>query len=154
MINNHNLYNTLFSEEDEQDGDMIAINGLYDHLNFDKMSNYVDLNSYNSSLSHIEGPSLSVMHMNIRSLSTNLPHLEVLLVSLKQTPDILVLTETWLSPLNKDTVNINGYYSHNIARDHKAHGGVSIYIKQSIDSTFLEKYSYIKSIQLKILNNY
>ena len=93
-----NLYETLFPDDDEQDIGMLAINDMYDHLNFEKLSNYVDIKGYNSSLIVDTGSNaLSIIHFNIRSLPTNLHHLEVLLVSFTQLPDIIVLTETWLT---------------------------------------------------------
>ena len=139
-----NLYETLFPDDDEQDIGMLAINDMYDHLNFEKLSNYVDIKGYNSSLIVETGSNaLSIIHFNIRSLPTNLHHLEVLLVSFTQLPDIIVLTETWLTKDKKDTINLNGYYSFNLVRDQKLHGGVSIYIKQNIDTKLLEKFSFI-----------
>ena len=160
MIENNrpNLYNTLFSEGDEHDGGLFTINSMYDHLNFEKMSDYVDIVKYNSSLAQNNDPSLSVMHLNIRSLPSNLPHLEVLLASLAPPPDVIVLSETWLTPINKDIIIINGYYSYSIARSQNAHGGVSIYIKQNIESCLLEKFTYINddieicSTSIEVLN--
>ena len=143
MVNDVNLYQTLFEDDDDDDIGMLTINEMYDHLDIDKMSNYYDFRGYNSTLAQTDSKILSIFHFNIRSLSTNLHHLEVILVSLQRTPDILVFTETWLNPNNKDSININGYYSYNIVRENRDRGGVSIYVRQNIDSTILDKFSYV-----------
>lgn len=153
-----NLYDTLFPDEADEDGSMQVINQMYTHLNFENMSKYFDLVQYNSSLNNCTTPTFSVLHFNIRSLRNKQPLIEVLLGSLVKTPDILVFTESWLTRNNKDSIILNGYYSFNITRERKLGGGVSIYVKQSIDASLLEEYTFINSeieicsIALKIHN--
>ena len=65
------------------------------------------------------------------------------MVSLQRTPDILVLTETWLTPEDKNSININGYYSFNIVRENRQHRGVSIFVRQHVDCTLLDQFSFI-----------
>ena len=87
--------------------------------------------------------------MNIRSLRSKLPIIEILLGSLTNAPDVIVFTETWLTPVEEDSIKINGYYCYNITRKDREHGGVSIYIKENIESTLLEEFTVI-SLDIEI----
>ena len=40
-MNDMNLYQTLFEDDDDDDLGMLTINDMYDHLDIDKMSNYL-----------------------------------------------------------------------------------------------------------------
>ena len=149
MAEDINLYNTLFPDDDEQDVGMFVINEMYDHLNYDKISNYVDITGYNSSTLHNDKNNLSIIHVNIRCLPTNLHHLEVLLASFTNLPDIIVLTETWMTPNNKDSINLPGYNQYSVVRDQRARGGVSVFTKQCIESKLMDKFSFI-TIEIEI----
>ena len=84
MIESNNLYESLFTEEDDLDVGMLAINEMYGHLNFNKMSNYTSLESYNKIFPSNNNKALSLFHFNIRGLEINLVHLEALLSNLIQ----------------------------------------------------------------------
>ena len=54
MSSNENLYNTIFSEQDDFDVGMSTIGLMYDHLNFEDISKYYDIEQYNKSFPKIE----------------------------------------------------------------------------------------------------
>ena len=56
-----NLYDSMYTDDDEDIG-MLAINEIYGHLNFDKMSNYVSLMEYNKSFPSNDRNNLSIFH--------------------------------------------------------------------------------------------
>ena len=102
MIDNNNLYESLFPDEDDDlDVGMMAINEMYGHLNFDTMSNYVSLDQYKKRFPSFNNKMLSIFHINIRSYESNLFQLESLLANMSHGPDILALSETWLDDTNK-----------------------------------------------------
>ena len=54
--------------------------------------------------------SLSVLNVNVRSLKLHLEKLEALVLSLESSPDVLCLTETWLTDNDgPELFLVNGY---------------------------------------------
>ena len=146
MSPNPNLYDTLFSDDDnDQDVGMLAINEMYGHLNFDEISNYVSLNEFNSKFCHHNDNILSVIHFNIRSLDTNITHMEAFLSNLNQNPDVIALTETWLDDNNKDNYPIEGYNAFHVVREPLKHGGVSIYVRNTLTCDQIGEFSFLNS---------
>lgn len=99
------LLNTLYNDDDNSHSDydditMEIINQLYGHSNLNSISNYYDISTYNK----ISDPNkkLNILHINSRSLPKNIDKIEAFLNTLVTPPDILVVTETWLSNTNKD----------------------------------------------------
>lgn len=52
---------------------------------------------------------LCVLHQNIRSIRENLNNLKLFLDSLNILPDVICLTEIWISESELSTYTINGY---------------------------------------------
>ena len=77
--------------------------------------------------------SLSVLHINIRSLKPHLDKLEALVLSLEKTPEIICLTETWLCESdNYAGLLINGYNQFCVKnRQGTIGGGVMIQVKSN-----------------------
>ena len=77
--------------------------------------------------------SLSVLHINIRSLKPHLDKLEALVLSLEKTPEIICLTETWLCESdNFAGLLINGYNQFCVKnRLSTVGGGVMIQVKSN-----------------------
>ena len=144
MNNTPNLYDTIFSDDDELDVGMVALNELYNHLNVAEMSNYHSLAEYNKIVNDFNSNMLSIIHLNIRSLETNFIQLEALL-SIIPPPDIIALSETWLNNDNKEINKIDGYCYHHIVRQGKIRGGVGLYIKNSFNFEVLNQFSYVSN---------
>ena len=61
---------------------MLTINELYDHADFNEMSKYHDLRSYNKLFPTANSETLSIIHINIRNHCSNINEFEALLSTL------------------------------------------------------------------------
>ena len=74
----------------------------------------------------------SIMHCNIRSLSKNITKLEDILITSKESPDIIAISETKLKESNSSNINIPGYLFLNTNSKTSA-GGVGLYLAKELD---------------------
>ncbi len=81
--------------------------------------------------------------MNARSLTKNFDNITAFLNSLSTTPDIIAITETWLTSSNTYLYQLPGYLSFHITRDHKLHGGISVFISNHLESEQLHEITFI-----------
>ena len=77
-------------------------------------------------------PSLSLLHLNIRSLPRNLEQFTNLLSCLSLKFSMIGLSETWLTQ-NSSFTDIPGYNFINQNREGKAGGGVAIFLSDSLE---------------------
>ena len=106
---------------------------MYESLNIDDICNYYDFNSYKTA---IPTDYINVLHVNSRSLNKNYDLVISLIKSLPKQPDVLWVSETWLSSTNVHLHEIDGYNSYHIHTPNgSVGGGVAIYV--NID---LQKY--------------
>ena len=111
-MENNNLYDTLFADQDDdEDLGMITINEMYDHANFNEISKYYDLGSYNEIFPSENDDILSVVHLNIRNVCSNLNELEAILNQMKHPPDVIAMSETWLNATTQLNTHVAGYTS-------------------------------------------
>ena len=91
--------------------------------------------SFNKRISslNIDKRSFSLIHSNIRSIPKNLKRLEHYLDNLDLEFSIIALSETWLKDHSVDLYDLNGYSSEHNYRKSRSGGGVSLYIKDSIE---------------------
>lgn len=88
--------------------------------------------SFNTMYNDISNQSnLFIVHHNIRSFNKNFDEFACFMASLACEIDILILSETWFS--HDDVTNIVGYHSFHCTRDNKGGGGVSVYIRKTIN---------------------
>ena len=146
MTTSANLYDSIYTDDDDSDLGMIAINEMYGHLNFDEISNYISLQEYIKLFPIHVNKMISIFHFNIQSLEANLVHLEALLANFKQTPDIIALSETWLNENNADSFILEGYNSFHVVREPRKHGGVSLYVRNHLSCDKIEEFTYLNSI--------
>ena len=74
-----------------------------------------------------ENSKVSVLHLNIRSLKPHFDKLEALILSLESTPDIICITETWLTKNDpSESWLINGYNQYFTKNRETPGGGVMI----------------------------
>ena len=132
------LYGTLYdNDQSHNDTDNITmeiVNQLHGHLDFQTISNYYDLFTYNNLCKSHHTHNLNIIHVNSRSLPKNSDNINSLIKSLHIQPDILVITETWLTDNNKQLYELTGYHSYHIVRNTRRQGGVSIFIYDQISS--------------------
>ena len=138
-----NLNGLVYQDEEvfnDIDPDNNVLNNLY--ANFDSIvqSAYYSINNYNSSFrnySHF----LSIIHQNIRSINNKFDDMSTFIQSLNKHPDVLVISETWLSDISKDQCKFAGYSSYHTARNYRSGGGISIFVNTSLDSSFISELS-------------
>ena len=82
---------------------------------------------------NIQDGDLSLIHTNIRSSSCNLRKFDIYLDSLNHKFSFIGLSETWLNKHNKDLYGLQGYKGIHSVRAKRRGGGVSIYLKDSIE---------------------
>ena len=90
-------------------------------------SDYFTLHSYNDKFNSDSLSCLSVLNCNVRSFNANGEILISVVSSMITQPQVLVLTETWLTDENRALANIVGYKGFHTIRGTRG-GGVSIYI--------------------------
>jgi exonuclease III len=77
--------------------------------------------------------SISLMHLNIRSLPKNLNDFSSLLDTSTIDFNLIALSETWLHQDNADSYGLKGFKHEYLTRKDKKGGGVSIFIKDSLN---------------------
>lgn len=113
---------------------MEIINQLHGHMDFESISNYYDLVTYNDLIKTQQTHNFNIMHINSRSLTKNFDNMQLLLRSLHIQPDILAVTESWLTGNNKHLHQLTGYHSYHLTRNTRKQGGVSIFVFNLIHS--------------------
>ena len=154
------LFDSLYPDSDDQDNmdpGLLAINQMFNHIDFGEISKYYDLNAYNDSFKYQNPDLLSILHCNIRGAHNNKVALESLLHSLKHQPQIIALTETWFTETDKENFFLDGYNIFHVVRE-SPHGGSSILVLKELDSELYQQFSFtnqeieICTIKLKISN--
>ena len=146
-FNDVNLLEMLFPDHDTDDANnsddigRLRMNEIF-NAEFNDISKYYDLESYNTSLTCNDNSSLNVIHFNIRDLITNKDELETNISLMSRTPDVISLSETWLNSSHESEVNIQGYNIYNIVRP-TLRGGVTLLVRDNLESSMMEKFSFV-----------
>lgn len=80
---------------------------------------------------------IKILSQNIRSISCNMPGFHTLLARMETEPDVIVLTECWLSQTSNLPSIIN-YTSSQTLHNPIQNDGVVVYIKNNIESNSYE----------------
>ena len=134
-MNNLDNHFDDFDPDSNYFDDLISENQIF--TSFDSVDDFLMHNS----ISLQEANYLSIFSQNIRSFNKNLDNF-LLLFNDFYMPDVLVFSETWKHFHNP--VILPGYTGYHTVRDGRS-GGISIFIKSSIDSEIIQKYSYANS---------
>ena len=112
-----------------------------DSHNIDEVcnSNYYDSEEFNNMLPN--NAKLSFYHCNLRSAKHNSIDLSNYMRSLKNTFDIIGLSETWLNSTTTDIVGFPNYVQVHKYREQKTGGGISLLINDKIRFHELESLS-------------
>ena len=108
----------------EFDPDENFFNDALGGLNIPNESKYYSIDSFNT-MFRDNSPSLDFMVHNIRSYNRNSDSFIAMLTSLCKLPEVIVLTETWLTPNDEDKNLLEGYTEFNTVRSGRS-GGVSV----------------------------
>lgn len=73
-----------------------------------------------------------IAYVNIESLAKKVDKLEMELLKLAKFPHAIVVLETWLKPWNESKVQFKGYKAVFCSRLVKKHGGIAIFIHESV----------------------
>ena len=99
-----------------------------------KDSQYFTPEESTRNLNHFDKSSLSMLHLNIRSLQKNFDSLFNLLMTLKFEFKVICITETWCSDnsMNHNLFKIPQYNSiHQVRRTGKG-GGIAVFLHESL----------------------
>ena len=146
-----NSQNVLLNDEIDPD-----IN-LFQEKTFPE-STYYNLNEAKNKLLNENRKSLSIFHLNIRSLKKNFEDFKYFLNELNFEFKIICLSETWCQSdeLTNSLYNIPNYVARHQIRKHSKGGGVSIYIHKSLMFKMRPEISinneHIESLCVEILN--
>ena len=107
----------------------------------------------NYPISSNENKCLTILSQNIRSFNTNLDNF-LLMFDEDSLPDVFIFSETWHK---LDTpVTVPGYVGYHTVRQGRS-GGVSVFVKNYLNSCFVENLSYannsIETCSIKISNS-
>jgi hypothetical protein len=92
----------------------------------------------------VNADSLSILHVNCRSLKKNCAELTNLLCIAEKKINIIALTETWLDASNEKLYQIDGYSFVCLSRKDKAGGGIAFYVDDSIRYHIRTDLSFIR----------
>ena len=119
IMDDETILTDILSRRDDKDDAHQTVECEY--IDFGENCNYSETHS-----------SLTLLHLNIRSLAAKLDRLKVLLAELdniKAAPDIILLCETWIDNQNCDLYKLQGYLVCEKHRDCSRGGGVCIFVK-------------------------
>ena len=95
-------------------------------------SDYYVEDSFNAEFDGVSGQSLSVIHLNVRSVPRNLDKFVHYISNLKVNFTVIGLSETWLNETNHMIYNIDGYNAISKYRTGRIGGGVTIYVNDML----------------------
>lgn len=103
---------------------------------------YHDVPSFNSLVHNVSSrkDSMSVFHVNIRSLKNKQLEIDSFFESLDYNFNFMAFTETWFQN-DQDVVHFSGYRSEGVYRSDRRGGGTSLYIKDGITYDVLGEFS-------------
>ena len=108
------------------DYDLSSCITLSDYFTEDEVNGKTSASLHNSSY-------FSVLHLNARSLSKNIDNLKLLLGGLQKSFSAISVSETWLTDLSSDEVEIPGYKFISSHRVNKSGGGTGIYLQEHFE---------------------
>ena len=113
------------------DPDNNFFNEIHSSISQLQQSQYFTIEQYNT---HFQNSQLFILSLNIRSFNANIESFYAVLQSLNKTPDIIILTETWINDDNIERSEIEGYHSfHTLRQGGGRGGGVSIFCRYYIN---------------------
>ena len=85
----------------------------------------------------------NVFNFNIRSYNKNGDAFVAFLNTINVKPDIIVITETWMSEANSSLCSIDGYIPYHSVRGTGRGGGVSVYCVETLNSNRVDNLSIV-----------
>ena len=119
---------------------------FFNHVPISSTSQQCTITSFNQELSSQfnNDKHLKIINYNIRSFFRNIDCFLSFFATLEYSPDIIVLTETWLHEDNKEFAKLEGYEAIHTIRENGRSGGVSMY--------YLYKYNVQQIVPMSLSN--
>ena len=122
------------------DPDENFFNGVLGNINTANSCKYYSIDDYNSTFNN-RTPTMDFMTHNVRSCNKNIDPFIAMLKAINKLPEIIVLTETWLTPDDTDQGLLDGYTEYHTARQAGRGGGVSVFCWDGITTTYIPELS-------------
>lgn len=106
---------------------------------------YYDLDYYSATFKSLFIPLVHIMHENIRSTRGNFDDLKALITTLSSQPDLIAVSDTWLTENTTFSYQLEGYGSLHMVRTARDHGGVSIYVRNTYQSNSIHELSFLNN---------
>ena len=124
---------------EQLDPNLNYYNSIHDSLNLPYNPEYMTIAQYNTI--NRNSPKLTIITYNIRSFNKNINTFMASFNSNQKTfPEVLILTETWFDVTT--VCNLPGYDAHHTVREGTRSGGISIFIRDDLNSNFYPKFSF------------
>lgn len=108
-------------------------NKVFSPYDSNTISNYIEEKELNNFFHGRNDKSISLLHVNCRSLNKNFDSLCTLLCSMSENVTAVALTETWLNASNENLFTLNGYNFVGKSRLNKIGGGVGIFLNANLN---------------------
>jgi exonuclease III len=115
------------------DPDNNFLNNIFPSFDSEMQSNYYTIDQYNSNYNNYP-PSITLFHCNVCSYNANGENFISTLNSLIKMPEIIAISETWLSDTTKDLTTLPGYFSFHTVREGSRGGGVSVFVDHTFEA--------------------
>ena len=112
---------------------------------------YILLEEFQKFIDSSSHDSLSILHLNIRSIKNNFDNFELFFSTLGFSWSVISFSETWLDEVGNSLFELPNYISKHQVRDDRKRGGVSIYIHNSLRFKVLSNLS-INSVDIESLS--
>ena len=150
---NNKIFNPFQLNEIEDANSILPLTNTDPDLNYygglENIDNYISSDYYTEdSFSNkclqlsADSFSLSLLHLNIRSLPKHLNEFEVYIKNLNVDFSIYGFSETWLNDNNATLFTLSGYNHICNYRTKRLGGGVSLYVKQTL------KYQHLSDLEI------
>lgn len=140
-----NLYKSLYeSLDDDNNFDLTNIfEKMSGNVDITAQSRYYNIEEYTSTTLPYCNNYTNIIHLNIRSLPKNFDSFKAMLNCLPKEPDVIPLTETWLSDTTKHLYCMEGYSAFHLVRDNREHGGISVFVRNGMQTHVVNEYCFI-----------
>ena len=113
--------------------------GIFNNNNDAFICKYYSIDTFKSTMQHFTDNGLSIMCFSIRSFSKNGEEFLGYLQNCGYHFDAIVLTETWTKNETQSLCHIPGYQAVHNSRPDQTGGGVSIFIKDTLDVEVIDE---------------
>ena len=108
------------------DSDDNVFNEVYSGLDSDRASLYYSVDKLNTTFKN-NSSHINVTVLSARSFKKNGELFTSVLISFNNTPEVIVISETWGVTGEHDSLSLDGYNSFHTTRQDRRSGGVSVY---------------------------